>query len=697
VSGPGPPPALLILGLVLLAAALLPAGELLRRFGARYSSLFRGSDPIERGLLDFYLAGAALYAVGSIPLGFYTAVTPAVLIVAGGLGLGASSFLRSRAESIGADTAVDWRRLTSLPVLVLLVAVTGLFVVEVAAATSAATGNTFDSSMLATFVGLLSLHHDLPLSYAPVAALAIPYPQATTAWLGAAQFLLGLPPARTPLLATPLFFALAPLGAYAWGRRWMGMEAGVALGLFFALVASWPRLYVAGSNDFVLAFPLLMLLWALWPRWSDPHPPTSADLVAFGVLTGYCAALNPVGIQLTFLSLPFFLMLERTSVRFRLGSRLLGGIVAGAVALLALIPSLVELWIGRSSPGLVAGGVAPVGTVPTGLSGAQIAGLVDPFLLGSENILLSPFLILRVELIFLLLAGAVLILTPLLRVPEGERRLGRFALAFLAAVGVLFAIDSAPVVSGLHFYDLHAITNVVEVSMLLFSVFGAIACLPLVHVLRAATNGLRCGRPSRTPSWSEGRNGYQLLRRPRKWANREGLALAAVAVAGLLLVPGTVVTVTSVPSYLAGIYSDFGNVSDSDFALLTWAEGSLPAGAVVLVAPGSAAGFLPAYSPTVRLEFPMGLLQNDPPYRSVIDHLVNGSLTSGDRANLTLLGVEFLAVTGNDSRLYPAINPAPLLSDPQEFVVKFHEGDAWLFETRLAPAVTPALAGAGSS
>ncbi|HTT25695.1 MAG TPA: hypothetical protein VMH90_01865, partial [Thermoplasmata archaeon] len=157
--------------------------------------------------------------------------------------------------------------------------------------------------------------------------------------------------------------------------------------------------------------------------------------------------------------------------------------------------------------------------------------------------------------------------------------------------------------------------------------------------------------------------------------------LPEMAVAGVLLLvlPGVAVTATSFPSYDAMLYDSFGNVTASDFAMLDWAGAHLPDGARVLVAPGSAAGFLPGYAPGAVVLFPMiGGARSNGSYELVVGELDNGTLDAAGERAMANLSVGFVAVTGANSQLYEPFEPFPLLDDARYSVI-FQEGDAYLF------------------
>jgi hypothetical protein len=676
VPGPGG----LLWGLELLAfgALCLPLGELLRSLATPYVGFFRSVSLVERVLLDLFLAGGVFYVVGWLPvesgaLSFALLLAGAVLLV----------IYRALHQSTPSSETPFLRQLASPGVVLLLLLSLLLFALEVGAAEAAPSGNTFDSGILATFVGLANLHHQLPTSFLPVAAQGIAYPQGTTAWILPVQWLFGLPPARAPLLLTPLFFALVPAGGYVWGERWWGnRRAAVALALALTLFASWTRLLVSGSNDFVLAFPLVLLLWAWTPRWCSVEPPGVADALAFGAIAGYAAALNPAGTELWFLSIPFLLLLTRGVRWTEWGRWCTRWAAAMALALLFLLPSLSVLLAGHSNPGLLPGAAAPPAGSAIGLSFGQIVGYLDPMLFGPSNLWLSPFPILRAELAALLVAGVILLYVfPHLHRSPGDRMLARFAPALLAATALVLVLDAgASPLSTV----VGSLTSAPESSMLLFTGYAAIACVPLIALVEWATgrsfpsvDGVPDSPTQRPPEPPQPRRTRQ---RPASAA--QAAVLASVAV-GLLLLPGVVVTGADAPDYLRGVYQSFGNTTESDFALLAWADSNLPHGARVLVAPGSAGQFLPGYRPDIALLYPEIPASGNLSYGVIVRELDAGKLNSSGVAALSALAVQYVLVTGQSNELWPAFSPQPLLAAPIDFPVYFASGDAYLFGVNL--------------
>jgi len=677
VSVPGPGGAAWAVQLLLLAAMAVVVGEAVRLAAARWVGAWRGLDAIERGLLDFYLGGAAVYLVAALPIGAFGLALLVGLPVAG-LAVVLGWYLGGRGRRPGGARAALARTVRPGPLLALASAL-ALFGLELAVALPVGTGNTYDSSLLTLYTALLLQHHSIALSFAPYAPVGLLYPQGTTVWLGSAQLLFGLPAARTSLLVTPLFLGLAPLGGFVVGRRWFGTDrAGVALALGLAFLGPGTRGMTGGSNDFVVAFPLVLLLLGQSVAWVRRPGPTWADAAAFGLVAGYSAALNPVGAQWLLLAVLVAGAFARPAYAGAAGRWFARWGLAAGAALVALVPTWVVLAEGIGSPGYVSGSGAPPPGAATGLSPTGWVASVDPYLFGPEHVALSSIPLLTVELALLLTAGAGLLLwaaraSPLGRYLETARLLlGAGIVAIVALLGVLVAAGSGfgPAVAYAH------LTSSAELSIWLFALYGIVAVLPLALAFEAIA-----AARARTPTAGRSPPRRARWRLPGRPEDRATVA-AAAALAVAVVVPGLVLTPTALPVVLRDLYQDFGNVTADDLSVLAYAGAHLPSGARVLVAPGSAGQFLPGYAADVVLLFPMvpGWPWLNASYRLLVSQLTNGTLNASGESALGSLDVGYVIVTGNSTVLWPAFSPAPLLADPDEFAVLDHAGDAYLFE-----------------
>ena len=679
MSLPGPSGLTWALELLLLATAFLPAGEVLRRLAARWVTLFRDLGWIERLLLDLYLGGGGLYVLAVVPLGLFE--LPVVVAYLAGatviLGVLVARRWIARPPPDRRWRVPAWPAL--LPGLLVVLATGTLFAIEVVVAEGVPTGNSFDTSLLSDYVSLLLLHHQVPVSLAPIAPQLTSYPQGTTVWLGAAQLLFQLPPARTPLLVTPLFLSLSPLAGYVLGRRQLGSPlAGVLVGLTFALLGSWTRVMVATSNDFVFSFPLVLWLLARTDLWRGPRPPSWPDALAYGAVLGYSAGLNPVGAEWLF---PVLVILG--AVRGGVGARYLRAAVPKWLGTLVVGVSFVTpaVWAILRGGGALfstSGNVTvPAAEGTPGILPAQFVGSIDPFLFGPHDIWLSPFVVLRSELAVLIVAGAAILL-----LPELFRHLGPRGGPFRQLVAVTLAVALAILVvqvgarEGLRALNgLVLISSAAELSVDLFAVYTILAALPLFLLAEYL-------RQSPDPAPAEpGSVGARPRRRHRPSpTGPQAIGLALVVV---LLVPGVVVTAADFSPYLQELYGSYGRVTPGDFALFAWAGSptGLPTGARVLVAPGSAAQFLPGYV-HVEIVFPVQWIAQNASYVQLDAELVQGKLTSAGFADLAALQIQYIAITGNTTNLWAPFSPTPLVMDPAAFALVFQSGDAYVFQVR---------------
>jgi hypothetical protein len=669
VTLPGPGAAALFVDLLLLALLAIGIGEPIRSLLGRRSAWLAGVDPVERALVDLYLGGGLVYVVAAVPLGlFYPPVIAAVALLPWGvrLALGPSPMASARSSF---ESVV--RTVQRVPYLVGLAAFLALLAVEVAAAAPVPTGNTYDSSLYGLYSALLRLHHTLPMTLAPIDPVGVAFPQGPTAWFTFGGGVLALPPVRSSLLVTPLFLALGVPAGFAVGRRWWGSaEAGAAVALVFALLASFPRGIVAGSNDLVISLPLVLLLAAFARVWAGRAPPTWPDALVFGGLAGYAAALNPVGPQWLFLTI----LVAGVLAAPRLGGTPLAWLArfvgAVAVALVFVAPTLDVLAIGHSSPGFIPGGATPPAGAPFGTSVAQFFGGIDPFLFRPADTWLSPFPVLRAELAILIGLGAGLLLAGAYGRLPVSRAFGRFALSGgLVAILVIGAyVPAQEHLAG--FSQLVYLSSATEMSIVLFLVYTLVAAVPLIVVFERLAR-----RPATTPAPAvSGRRRFLALQVDRPEALAIVLALA-------ILLPGAGVTAFSLPGQLQSSYENFSNVTTADLAMLEYGAGILPAGSRVLVAPGSAAEFLPSYDPNIVLLYPMvpNYGNVNASYTLLVRELTNNTLDLAGQAALADLNVGFVAVTERNSVLFAPFAAPPLVGDPG-FHVVFQQGDAWLFE-----------------
>ncbi|HTT16613.1 MAG TPA: hypothetical protein VMH49_04570 [Thermoplasmata archaeon] len=670
MSVPGPSTGLWGLALVLWGVQAVVVGEALRGTLARWLPLWGSGEVVERAVLDLYLGGASLYLVAAVELGAFTPVVVLALPLAAGavLVVRVAALRRSGKTAPAVDRLLGGLR-TVWP-WVALASGLGLFGVELAAAGPVASGNTYDSSLLSTYVALLLQHGSLPLTFRPYGSSALLYPQGSTVWFGWAQIDFGLPPPRTALLVTPLFLGLPPLAGYVLGLRLVGSErVGAAFALALAFLGPSTRALAGGSNDFVLATPLVLLAVAWCGLWAKEALPSLRDAVAFGLVLGYAGALNVVGTQWM---LPAIVVLGAT------GARAFGGrpirwaarwLASAGAALLAGLPSVAVLLAARLHPSDLAAELSVPTSRPLGLTPAQVIGDLDPFLFRHSDVALSPIPLVRIELAVLLVVGVVVLIVAAI---DDRRRsrwslFGRWALAAGVSIGAWELLLAAASVPGSPTRELPFVTNAGELGISLFLVYGLVAAVPIALALDRL----------RTPSPAEPESA-------RPAGVRERRVLLPLALVLVLVVPALVLTPASLGPVLGSYYHDFGNVTGADYAMLEHARTFLTPGMRVLVAPGSAGEFLPGYVRGITLVYPMapGWSRANASYGLVVRALTNGTVDTGVLAALASLELEAIVVTGNNTVLWPAFWAAPLVAQTDHgtatFPVLWHEQDAWI-------------------
>jgi len=679
VGIPGPGGIEWALALLFWAALAVVVGEFVRSLSARFVPLWQRPEIIERALVDFYLGGALLYLVASLPIGAFLLPVAVALPMLAAVGVAVLT-VRAASRKVGTSIRGEFGALRRpVPVIVLLSAL-ALFLVELSVAVAIPTGNTYDSSLLTLYTSLLLHNHMTVRSFLPYATTGLLYPQGTTVWLGDAQILFGLPPARVALLVTPLFLALAPLSGFVFGRRLFASErAGLAVALVLAWVGAGTRGMVLGDNDFVFSFPLVLLLAGQAVVWWRSALPAIGDVLGFGLLAGYSAAMNPVGAEWLFLALPLVALFVRPRFAGRAAGWFARWAAALATALIGIVPSLSVLVTGRSSPGFVPGATGAVAGVSPGISMSQFLGSIDPFLFGASDTELSTVGALRLELAILIAVGlAVLLLVgrgsafgrylePFRPFVAGAvvSQVGLLGVLWLASTGFQPAVDFAN------------LSYSYELSVWLFTTYALIAAVPLALAIERFAGWLRRADIAADPGIA--RPPVTRAPSPRSLARR---AVVPFAVALVIVVPGVVLTPTALPPSLSQAYHSLGNVTGADFDLLEYAGSHLPSGARVLVAPGSAGQFLPGYCSDLVLLYPMvpGFASVNASYELLVRDLPNATFTGADQRALAVLEAGYIVVTGNNTRLWPAFSPRPFLADAQAYPVLFHEDDAYLFQ-----------------
>ena len=676
-----------LLDVLLLFAALTPLGLLLVRLLERFRGRALDLTLVERVLLAPYLSVAALFVVASLPIAAYGTATAVLLLGGGVIGL-ALLWVRERGRTL--RELRQW--LTSTVGIALAIGTVGIVALEVFSTGAHPFPNAYDGSFQSLYVQLLVTNHHVAWTLQPYADAGVIYPQGATVWLSLPVLLFGWSIPSAPVGLPPIFLGLCVPAAYAWGERLGGVRSdrgrgwGLLFAGFFGLVASWTRLFVGGSYDFAFAFPLFLLALG----WLRPFVSVAGrewrNVVLFGGLLGVLTALSlALGEALVLLGLASVVVWGwPTGVGVR------GG-VARATTVLAIgasfvTQSLVGVLAWYRYPAHVLSAVGNPPSVPiAGLPRASLFSLgeeVNPFVFLKPK--MSPLPVLSVELTVLLSLGIALAIVWAVRpsTSRWRRWLPGEALLPIGVGTIVLLLWTSLLVAGSGPASLASVfdslASLYESSVLLFVFYQAVAILPLLVLFEVVRERLATPRSDGTgvpvPSPSPGRRRWKLS--PDGSPHRIGTVLAVAALTAPLLV-GAAVTVVEAPDYLSSHLEMFSNVTPADVAALRWSGSGLPSCSVVLVAPGSAAQFLPAFA-RVHLDFPMMPLSVNLSYNVSVWNLTNGVYSSLTRSALLSLGVTEVFVTGRTSVTYLPFAAAPMESSP-DFRTEFHAGDATIF------------------
>ena len=675
-------PWLVAAGLVGLFALLIPFGLLVLRIGERLLRFRPRLLPPERLLLGGYASGTVLFVLASIGLPLFT--EPIVLAL-GVLGIVAMAFLWIRERGTSLAPGVRW--LVSWPALVVVAGFLGLLALEVYGVAAFSFSNAYDGATHSLWVNVLLANHGIPWTVQPFADIGITYPQGAPVWEALPPLLLGWPIAASPLFVPTLFFALSVPAAYVLGVRLSDRGgprpeiAGAAFAAFFALVAAFPRLFLGGSYDLAFAFPLFLLIlgWIPWFVGRGPRPWN--EVGAFAIVAGAASALSwMIGVEVLTLLIGFELAMV-----LLVGARVRAAAARCLVVLLVTLAFLARSLVGTamwfSYPGRVLNpvGSRPYALVPPGsaLTYQYVTGELDPLVPFKAR--LSPVPWMSVLIAILLVAGVVLIVLAFARPPGRWRSVvsSRLARTISLAAIVTFLDVTALLVLGSPASpvpDVTTLTNVDELSVLLFLLLGIIALLPLL----ACASVLERAGESQPDGDPHGAADDDLRSRPRRRGDhRSGVTAVAIALLVVGFGAGAASTVVDLPGYIHDHIQSIANVTAGDVDALAWSGANLPGCARVFVAPGSAAEYLPEYA-SVHVDFPAFPAVYNLSYTDALSALTAGTYNQSVRADLLSLGIDAVFVTARTTVQFPPLNASPL-DRSSDFARAYESGDAVIF------------------
>lgn len=662
-------------GLVLLAIALVPTGLVLLRLLEGIGRHRYPLTTVERLVVAFYATGLLFFLIASVPVAIYGSLLVAIVLT---LGSAAYAYLVVRHHATGVRAIVGVVRQPAS--VALAVGTLGLLVFEAAPIWNHPFPNAWDGSATALWTNLILRQHTIPTSLAPFSSAPVIYPMATSIWMTLPVLLLGWPIVQAPVLLPPLFLSLTIPTAYAWGARWsrnlpaVSTRVGLLFAAFFGLVASWPRFYTGGWYDFAFALPLLLLFIGFLPDLGRRPRLDGATLLGVGLACGALATLSLAAGETAIVLLVAFMLVNRRGTLRDLSVRF-AEVAALVLVEVAFTARSVYEWA------ISYGATYAPSTYYGPLNARLITGELDPFVPWKNK--LSPFPPVALELQILLATGLILaiggiVLPRVQALPRLDAGLSRSLLigatASFLMTGFLLFTD----LSGGFWAGWRSVTNLDQASIVLFIFLSGLALLPLV-ILSVSLGGPEPGPAVTGADRPESRPGLGNPRRSARGGYSSATAFRAIAIAILVgaFALGTTYTLTAGPGYLQSNIGKTSNVTSGDVAALEWAGAHLPSCSVVLVAPGSAAQFLPEYG-TVRVAFPMNPVPRSAAYSLVVGNLTGGSYSTETRTALLSLSVTEVFVTGQTSVSYPPFLPTALLGSP-DFTLLYTSGDAYLF------------------
>jgi hypothetical protein len=633
-----------------------------------------------------------LFVLASFPLGLFDATTLLVLFGLGGLGY---ALLAIRERGTGLRSALAFLR--STPGMAVAGGSLALLALEVVSG-QVLLPNGVDGTVYSLFVNVLIRNGGVSWTLQPYATTGILYPQGAPVWMAVPVLLFHWPIVAAPVELPPLFLSFTVPAGYCLGLRLqprLGLgasHAGLLFAAFFGLLASWPRLYVAGSYDFIFALPMFLVALGLLATYTDRDRRPWGEVLAIGVLFGALASISgAIGTALLVLLIAYVLAALVRHPERSWGSELarVGALAGVTVAFVARSVAGLALWYGYPGHVLTQTGSPPYAPLATTVVYAGWTTQLDPFLPWKPKISPIPILYLVLEALFVIGIALVVIglasrkhraaLAP--AAPFGAWVLVGVAALVIEISAVLEAVSVNPSVSGLQ-----QITNAWETSFLLFTLYSLIALVPLTVALSRMVP-LR-SRPPGTSTGTRGIGASGPIRAPGPDAASTGRYRGALAVAvALPLVIGGVGTAAYVPGYIQGAIVAEANATTADLEALQWSGTHLPSCSRVLVAPGSAAQFLPEFA-EIHLVFPVYPSPTNRSYTYLVTNLTAGIWSNGTRTAMLELGITEVFATGATTNAYRPFDVAPLLASP-EFTSLFDAQDAVIL------GFSPGIAGQG--
>ncbi len=630
-------------------------GEPLRILAARFSSLLRNLDFVEKCIFDIYLAGLLLYVIA----------LPNLRLFDGRLILGLVSFSACVVIYHFRNVIKSWFSRNSFSeihkrgdVIEQILVFAMFFValaVQIGPLTSLVFGSIQDTSLHSLYVQVILENRYVPYNLLPYLPEGIVYPQAAHVIFASSAILTGWSAPLAVFYTTPLFNALTVFGAYFLAKKmWQSRYFHIGMVFVFTFVSAWPMYVTWGSNPFVVGLPLfLVLLGMFFKLVFNQESVDRSGLFLTGIMLGYLGAII-ISFYQTLLALIFLLLLILVFLDFHRAARLFKtNVLIFAISIIPLAPLLYRFSLFYPYPNHNIGLPSDFMGYPTVQHWTlDMTGLQWTF----AN--LTPYFFLSVEIIAIVVIGAVLFFK-VKRNIDSQRAFSWTLMIFLASFLLSVLANNLP-----------AEINVVSWGHQ--AILMAISFCPLVVLFNHHT--------VRFIQKSVGKIRSVNLRRPRVVLLSSLLLLAAV------YSPFVYTRFFADPSTLRGSYQVFAVTTKDDENLMLWMKENLSTSAVILVNQYESGLFIPSLAQRKAIYATPGS-QLSKSYQEVIGLLTNDTLDTTAYNLMKELGITHIYVGSQATYSYIADyrwDPRLFLGNPNLNLTK-RIGNAFLFELAESP------------
>jgi hypothetical protein len=642
---------LLFLQLIFLLFLLIVIGEPLRAFFLRHLKLFSNLDFLQICILDVYLGGLILYVVAMLPFrlfSWFVVFCFAVLSFFLSIIIHRKALTRFASFSKIRVFLVENKKIF-LDYLLVFAMFTFFLVLNLFSLSGLVIGSVHDESIHSLHVQVILENNYVPASLEPYLPEGIIYPQASHVIFAFACFVLNMDVPKVVFYVTVLFKALCVFGAYFLGKSLSSSRAySLGLSFVFTFISSWPLSVVWGGNPFLVGFPLFLVCLGLFFSMFCPHRKNSfAELIAVGLLFGYAGSIIISYLQTLLMIAFLFSIYYVIRKNRRLSHTLLEFAMIFCVSLIPVSPFLFRFFAFYPYPGHNIG-------LPSDFAGWQPQQfyLTQALQWAFEN--LSPYVLLRVIILLLLISFAVLLWRT--KDYQNVKSMVAFALVIFVAAALLSFIS----------FFLSADFGVISWGHqgIILSISINILIIVFFVKLYEFCNKRDLGRMSKIfPKVSHATN------------------LLTIALLFLIISPFLYHRILLDPGVLQGAYNMFAVTTQGDYDLMLWMKGNLSSDAVILVHPNGSGLFIPSISQH-KIVFPYSGSSLSSSYQTLVSLLENKTLDITTYRLMQHLNVSYVYV-GPDTiyriSWYPKWYPKLFLGNPNFKLVK-NFGDAYLFK-----------------